>query len=119
MLPRVFIIDNFLSNVEIEHMLELGTVMNLKESTTGQEKNRGKSSSRTSKNTWVDRETSPIVDAIHRRAADVLGIDEAKLRWRHEEEDHISRKIAARSKICESLQLVHYDVGQQYTRKYL
>lgn len=74
-----------------------------------------KSRSRTSQNAWVDREESPIIDAIYRRSADLLGIDEAKFRWRHEEEDSVSRTISSRSKICESLQLVHYDVSQEYT----
>ena len=108
-------IDNFLSDVEVDHLLELGRDMDLHESTTGQEKRANKSTSRTSRNTWVDREQTSIVDTIYRRAADVIKIDEALLRWRHEEEDHISRKISSRSKICESLQLVHYDLHQQYT----
>jgi len=115
--PRVFEIKNFLSDVEVDHILELGKKITLAESTVGQTKSKGrqKSSSRTSQNAWVDREESPIIDAIYRRSADLLGIDEAKFRWRHEEEDSVSRTISSRSKICESLQLVHYDVSQEYT----
>ena len=112
----MFEIEDFLSDVEVDHILELGKVMDLGESSTGQGGDKiSKSDSRTSRNTWVDRETSPIIDAIYRRAADLLRIDEAEFRWRHEEEDHISRKLSTRHTIAESLQLVHYDVRQQYT----
>jgi len=114
--PRVFEIRNFLSDVEVDHILELAGVMSLSESTTGSSSGGiSETKTRTSKNTWVDRQTSPIVDAIYRRAADVLRIDEALLRWRHEEEDHISKAVGTRSTISEALQLVHYDIGQQYT----
>lgn len=114
--PRVFEIRNFLSDVEVDHILELAGVMTLAESTTGSSSGGvSEAKTRTSKNTWVERETSPIIDAIYRRAADVLRIDEALMRWRHEEEDNISKVVGSRSTISEALQLVHYDVGQEYT----
>lgn len=110
--PRVFEINNFLSDVEIDHILYLATGMKLLRSTTGNNANADESSIRTSQNTWVDREMSPIVDAIYRRAADLLRIDEALLRKRSPKEipDWPSRHTAA-----ESLQLVHYGVGDEYT----
>jgi prolyl 4-hydroxylase len=55
---------------------------------------------------------SPIIDAVYRRAADVLRIDEALLRHRHEtgEYDHLSTT----KPIGEELQLVHYSHQQEY-----
>lgn len=67
---------------------------------------------RTSYNTWVGRESSPIIDTIYRRAADLMKIDEALLRYRDEDEypDYPTKKS-----IGEQLQLVHYDLHQTYT----
>jgi prolyl 4-hydroxylase len=59
-----------------------------------------------------EREKSPILDAIYRRAADLTRIDEALLRSRSNDEypNHPSKKA-----VCESLQLVHYGPTQEYT----
>ena len=111
--PRVFEIKHFLSDVEVDHFFHLATGMKLQDSTvSGSFELGSKSSTRTSKNTWVNREHSPIIDAVYRRAADLLHIDEALLRRRSSDEypDHGSSKS-----IAEALQLVHYDVGQEYT----
>jgi hypothetical protein len=67
-------------------------------------------STRTSKNTWVKRETSPILDVVYRRSADLLGVDESFLRVRNANEHP---DIPYRQSMAEQLQLVHYDVGQQ------
>ena len=114
--PRVFQIDNFLSGVEVDHILELAGGMNLKKSTTGQgggvtADNRR---TRTSLNTWVNRETTPIIDSIYRRAADLLRVDEALVRKR--DKDELEDLVPeSRASIAEPLQLVHYGVGQEYT----
>lgn len=80
--------------MEADHVLQFSTGM--KASVT----NNGTSIfGRTSKNTWVPRESSLIIDAIYRRAADLLQIDEALMRRRY---------------ITEKLQLVHYGVGEEY-----
>ena len=70
------------------------------------------SDTRTSMNSWIARETSPIFDAIYRRAADLLRIDEALMRNRGDDE---LPDWPSKGSIAESLQLVHYDAGQQYT----
>ena len=67
---------------------------------------------RTSLNSWLPRETSPITDAIYRRAADLMRIDEALLRDRAKDE---FPEWPTRHTLAESLQLVHYDMGQKYT----
>jgi len=114
--PRAFEINNFLSDVEVDHILYLSTGISLHKSSTG---TSGGSSydnevkTRTSRNSWVPREKSPIVDAIYRRAADVLRIDEAILRRRDAEE--MSDYPVLRRSAAENLQLVHYTVGQEYT----
>lgn len=54
---------------------------------------------RTSTNSWINRDTSPMIDSLYRRAADLLRIDESLL---------------VHEKNVESLQVVHYGVGQKY-----
>uniref|UniRef100_A0A7S1YKR8 Fe2OG dioxygenase domain-containing protein n=1 Tax=Grammatophora oceanica TaxID=210454 RepID=A0A7S1YKR8_9STRA len=73
----------------------------------------GVSETRTSSNTWVDREYSPIIDSIYRRAADLMRIDEALFRKRNEYDEHIDG-VDDRRECAESLQLVHYNVSQEY-----
>jgi len=120
--PRVFEIPNFLSPSEVEHILEMAGGLELGESKTGDVgvNNDGrqridpskKTKTRTSFNTWVPREKSPIIDAIYRRSADLLRMDEAILRYRGKRElpERTSKQAA-----CEQLQLVHYDLTQEYT----
>ena len=119
--PRVFEIPNFLSETEIQHILQIADAIELGESTTGdvgsdtsgkvvdrEEEKRRKT--RTSLNSWVQREETPIIDAIYRRAADLMRIDESLLRYRSKGEyDHLPTKKT----IAESLQLVHYGVTQE------
>jgi len=119
--PRVFEIKNFLSDVEIEHIYELATGLKLGASTTSGDntdnKYSGKTETRTSTNTWVYRHSSPIVDVIYRRAAELMHIDEALFRQRNSDEfpDYPSKLHQDSRTITEALQLVHYDPGQQYT----
>ena len=96
-------------------MLVLAGGVELKRSTTGQDHDdTHESSVRTSLNSWIDRETSPIIDAIYRRGADLLRMDEALLRHRGDDE-HQTDDLDFKGSLAESLQLVHYDVGQEYT----
>jgi len=106
--PRVFKIDHFLSDTEVKHILDLADKMQLSRSTTG---DGTEQSVRTSKNTWLDREQSVIIDSIYRRAADLLLIDEALLRPRTDE----FPDWPSQGTIAESLQLVHYNVHEEYT----
>jgi len=120
--PRVFEIRNFLSQKEIDHILEMAGGISLSESTTGDVGSNSDGAKsvrveratkvRTSKNSWVAREKSPIIDAIYRRAGDLARIDEALLRYRGEEE---FPELKTRSSVAETLQLVHYDPAQEYT----
>lgn len=114
--PRVFEIDNFLSAVEVEHILGIAEATTLDESTLGDEKSKSRRV-RTSRNTWVSRSQSAVTDAIYRRAADLMRIDEALMRNRAptDEMPNIPKGRPYTDKsIAEELQLVHYSVGQEY-----
>ena len=111
--PRVFEIKNFLSPVEIDHIVHLASGVNLKLSGTGDSNREAEiSRTRTSRNSWVRREKTPIIDSVYRRAADLLRINEALLRQRNDKE---YSDLDAKESIAEQLQLVHYGVGQEYT----
>lgn len=130
--PRVFQIDNFLSDVEVNHIVEIASgyvssfydnrrlsqhnfgSINLKKSQTGdssagEKRVTDSTNTRTSYNSWVPRERTPIIDSIYRRAADLMRIDEALLRQRDKSEhpDRFNSRTLA-----EDLQLVHYDKKQ-------
>lgn len=114
--PRAFEISNFLSPTEVDHIMYLTTGMKLHRSTTAGSESGTKRdqtrNTRTSLNTWVYREKDQIIDTIYRRAADLLRIDEALMRPRSKEE---FPRMGTSGSIAEALQLVHYDVGQEYT----
>lgn len=114
--PRVFEIQNFLSDLEIDHLLKVASEKELAASTTkagDTAKITTQQDSRSSTNTWIGRHQSIITDAIYRRAADLMQIDEKLFRYRRKLE--IPEMTESSVGITESLQLVHYDVGQQYT----
>lgn len=113
--PRAFEVLDFLSPVEVQHILDLAAAEHLALSRTGMgesEEDGGVRDTRTSYNSWLERERSPIVDAIYRRASDLLRIDEALLRHRGDGE---YPDLGTDKTIAESLQLVHYDPDQEYT----
>ena len=112
--PRVLEIPNFLSSTEVQHIIELAHRMHMKKSTTGDAltKETAQLKTRTSKNTWVSREETPIIDTIYRRAADVQLMDEALLRFRDPDE---RPDLDTRKTLGEQLQLVHYDQQEEYT----
>mmetsp|Transcript_12899 Transcript_12899/g.24498 ORF Transcript_12899/g.24498 Transcript_12899/m.24498 type:complete len:498 (-) Transcript_12899:63-1556(-) len=112
--PRVLEIPNFLSSSEVEHVLDLAHRKKMALSTTGDSTGEETTQlkTRTSKNTWVAREESPIIDAIYRRAADLERIDEALLRHRDADE---RPDVPGRKPVCEQLQLVHYGLTEEYT----
>jgi len=111
--PRVFEVRNFLSDVEVEHMLGLVAQKNLIRSLTGTTGGQV-SDTRTSTTTWLPRDSDPILNVIFRRVADVLRMDEALFRQR--EKGEVSADLIDHDrKINEDLQVVHYGPGQQYT----
>lgn len=113
--PRVFEIPNFLSETEVNHIMDLALGEDLHLSSVGDsdeeevEDENKISSTRTSFNSWLPREKSPIIDTVYRRAADLMRIDEALLRSRPDGE---YPDLKTKKNIAESLQLVHYEDGQ-------
>jgi prolyl 4-hydroxylase len=127
--PRAFQIEHFLSEVEVDHILDIVKGRySLRRSKTGNiagEDESEISETRTSTNTWIPRTASPILDAIYRRAADALRLDEALLRKRSANEPP-PRDVStfgatpgeewrALEPINEQMQIVHYSVGEEYT----
>ncbi|KAL7580981.1 hypothetical protein ACA910_005795 [Epithemia clementina (nom. ined.)] len=112
--PRVFEIRNFLSDLEVEHLLHLALKSNMhRSSVSAGGGGFEESDTRTSTNSWIARQTNIITDALYRRAADLLQMDEALLRWRRASE--IPEFTESTVSVAERLQCVHYEVGQQYT----
>ena len=115
--PRAFEIRNFLSEAEADHILDVVRQMNLKRSSVGSGGVSEISSVRTSRNTWIPRNTDPVFNAIFRRGAHALRMSEALLRKRLPGEiDDERERVLHRRAINEEMQLVHYNKGQ---RKFL
>lgn len=116
--PRALEIPNFLSQTEVDHILDLAGGIQLSRSSVGDvgagnsRSESKKTDTRTSHNAWVERDRTAIIDAIYRRAADVMRIDEALLRKRDKSERN---DWETKGSLAEHLQLVHYDPGQEYT----
>jgi len=95
--PRVFLIENLLSKFECEHIVKEGKSV-IRPSAVGTD-GGFKSSTRTSENGWLRRDRDDILDTVHKRFADVLGLD---------------NELVNSKGIAEELQVVRYEVGQQY-----
>ena len=56
--PRAFEIENFLSDAEVDHILHLADITPMEVSGTGDGNDEliGQSSTRTSRNAWINRE---------------------------------------------------------------
>lgn len=108
--PRVFEINNFLSQVEVDHLHEMSGTVKFQRSSTGGSNTAADddhdTKTRTSFNSWMYREHSPIVDAIYRRAADLERIDEALMRKRGADE---RPDVQFKKSYAEALQLGMYE----------
>lgn len=97
--PRAFFIPNFLSDFEASAIIQIAKPL-LRGSSVG-DSSAGifTSDTRTSRNGWVRRNTSPITQTLFKRAANLLRIDEALLN---------------RNANVEDLQVLCYAKGQKY-----
>merc|ERR1712232_1096370 len=100
--PRAFLVPKFLSDEEADHIVELG-LPKVKPSMTGQFDNARLSDTRSSKNTFIPRETDEVTERIFKRTADLL---------------NISHDVLTHEDAAEHLQIVHYDVEQKYDAHY-
>merc|ERR1712032_201888 len=134
--PRVIEIDYFLSDIEIEHIMELTTHYNNSKidsvvnkncnshedtycisienervnSQRGKKSNTSKQFFQSSTKAWIYREFSPIIDSLYRRVADLLQIDESALRHRKE---YKYTNLRSHHSIAEPLKIDLYNKGQQ------
>jgi len=79
--PRVFLIEGFFSAEEAAHIRSIAEPRLSRSSVGNSKKARGGyvASTRTSRTAWVGRTDSPVIDRLHRRAADVLGIPQERI----------------------------------------
>lgn len=98
--PRAFIIDRFLTDFEADAIIQMAKDKVQRSSVGNSEDDGGRTSdTRTSRNAWLSRDRSPILDTIARRAANTLLLDES---------------ILVGSRNAEHMQVVHYVNGQRY-----
>jgi prolyl 4-hydroxylase len=112
--PKVFTIPNFLSSEECDALIQLALHEGLHGSTVyagSLAEHSRDTSTRSSSNTWLARDTATLTDDIYQRAAQVLRMDAAlfqKLSINDDVQAHVHS-------IAESLQVVRYKKGEEYT----
>ena len=99
MMPRAFMISDFLSDHEIATIINLANPRMGISHVGGRDQGTITSKTRTSTNAWLARHSSPEVNSVYLRVADLLNIDEDLLHH---------------NKNAEDMQVVHYEVGQKY-----
>lgn len=111
--PRVFIIDNFLTKEECQQVIQQGqehgmVLSTLHSSSAGKANQTTDTSTRSSTNTWLTRDHSSVTEKVYERAAMVTKIDPELM-----QKFHLSSP--AHHSIAESLQVVRYKKGEEYT----
>ncbi|CAB9519489.1 Probable prolyl 4-hydroxylase [Seminavis robusta] len=119
--PRVLAMDDFLTHDECQALMSLAAAQGLQGSTLyagGMAQQQRDLSTRSSTNAWLSRETSQLTDRIYRRAAQLLQMKESLLQqpafYHHDEDDEEAPDYTQHS-IAESLQVVRYQPGEEYT----
>jgi prolyl 4-hydroxylase len=97
--PRAFVIPNFFSTFEADEIVRLARPHMAGSEVGDEEVGAFASDTRTSRNTWIRRNTSAIIESIFLRVSHLLQIDE---------------KLLDREQNCEDMQVVHYINGQKY-----
>lgn len=105
--PRVFVIDNFLTPAECDSIVKISQQQGMELSTlhsgTSAKKARD-TSTRSSTNTWLQRDTNALTNKVYLQAAEVMGLNpELFQKYHHTSAQHHS--------IAESLQVVRYKAG--------
>jgi prolyl 4-hydroxylase len=109
--PRVFTIENFLTLAECQEIIRLGvdkglTLSTLHSGPTARATND--TSTRSSSNTWLTRDTSSLTEDIYQRASQLTNIDPELFQKFHE-------TSAQYHSVAESMQIVRYRKGEEYT----
>jgi prolyl 4-hydroxylase len=114
-LPRVFRIDNFLTADECQALIDLAIGHGMTASTvyaggtTGEEGAVRQRNTRSSFNSWLKHNESDVTDVIYRKAARIFQVDAVSPTTIDDSLD------AHRHSLVESLQVVRYKKGEQYT----
>lgn len=109
--PRVFVIDNFLSPQDCKEIIRLGSEQGLAQSTlhnSATSRQTRDTSTRSSSNAWLPWDASTVTEKVYQRAAQVTKIDPELFQKFHESN-------AQHHSIAESLQVVRYKKGEEYT----
>lgn len=109
--PRVFTIENFLTPEECREVIRSGLDQGLTASTLHASplaKQNRDTSTRSSSNAWLSRDTSSLTKKIYEKAAKLTKIDPTLFQNFHE-------SGAQYHSIAESLQVVRYKKGEEYT----
>jgi prolyl 4-hydroxylase len=121
--PRVFSIDNFLTDDECHSLMAAAQAQGLQGSTLyaggmAPQAQRDRST-RSSTNTWLGRDTSVVTDRIYRRAAHLLQMKSALLQqpafYRDDDDPDAPHHDVTQHAIAESLQIIRYQPGEEYT----
>ena len=109
--PRVFTIENFLTAEECQEVIRMGLDQGLTESTLHASplatQNRD-TSTRSSSTAWLSRDTNSLIAKIYEKAAQLTNINPDLFQKYHE-------SSAQHHSIAESLQVVRYKKGEEYT----
>ena len=119
--PKVFTIPNFLSHDECDALIAAALQEGLQASTVysggggaGRQQQPPKqrdTTTRSSHNTWLTRDTTTLTDRLYQRAAPVLKLQDESLLQKPVGDDI----QAAHHSIAESLQVIRYQEGEEYT----
>eukprot|EP00924_Labyrinthula_sp_SR-Ha-C_P008514 maker-scaffold_32-snap-gene-2.62-mRNA-1 protein AED:0.05 eAED:0.05 QI:56/1/1/1/1/1/4/24/505 len=77
--PKVFLIENLLSDYEVDHIISLGE-SKVKRSSVGSSGNGFQSKTRTSENGWLQRSESDVLNTLYLRFGDVLRMTDEQLK---------------------------------------
>ncbi len=80
--PRAYLIRNFFSAEEADHLIALGEGKYKRSSVGGSEADGGyglTSDTRTSRNTWISKDSSPMTENMYRRVADLTKVESERL----------------------------------------
>jgi prolyl 4-hydroxylase len=109
--PRVFTIENFLTVNECQEVIRMGLDQGLTESTLHASplaKQNRDTSTRSSSNAWLSRESSSLIEKIYDKAAELTKIEPNLFQ-------NFRESSAKYHSIAESLQVVRYKKGEEYT----
>jgi len=98
--PKVLVIENLLSEFEVQHIIDKGMSV-VRRSSVGSGGRGFESDTRTSENGWIKRKSSHVLDTVYYRFGDAMN-----------QSDHLMREGPGGN--LEQLQFVKYQTGQKY-----